>query len=59
MSYGNISFILLILPPLNPGVMNFQGHFLNISVSYLFAFIIYFPSTWYIRLVSAENSHMV
>ena len=51
----------LNLPPLNPGVTNFQGHFFqNItdpssSLYHLFPL----PSTWYVCLVSAQNGHTV
>ena len=43
--------LLLNLPPVNPGVTNFQGHSLKISVTHPLPSIIYFPSMWYICLV--------
>jgi len=49
----------LSLPPLNPGVTNFQGHSFKTSVTHPLPSIIYSPSTWYICLVLAQNSHTV
>jgi len=49
----------LNLPPLNRDVTNFQGYFSKISVTHPLPSIIYSPSTWYICLVSAQNSHTV
>jgi len=47
------------LPPLNPGVTNFQGHSFKLSFTHPLPSIIYSPSTWYVCLVSAQNGHTV
>jgi len=49
----------LNLPPLNPGVTNFQCHSFKISATHPLPSIVYFPLHVIHCLVSAQNSHTV